>query len=582
MSAQRIAVIAAFLLVISLPFLVRPLASSGSGAITGMPQRAAPDRTLVIVTPHVEQIRNEFAEGFSRWHTRVFPGEGPVAIDWRVPGGTSDIIKQLTAEYEAAVKSAARAGDLATVVPAKEKTPAEVSPPAASMGTDLMLGGGSFEHGQLKRGVVVRIAGADGPRDVLVRLSEPAGFPKERLQGSPDSWFTANTIGNQNLYDPDQYWIGTALSGFGIVYNRLVLADLGLPEPRSFADLTDPAYRGLLALSDPRQSGSVTTTYESILNKEGWTGGWRILRDMSANARYFASASTRPPVDVAQGEAAAGLAIDFYGRSEGQALRAGSKSTESGPNPLLDRVGYVDPKGAVYIDADPVSVLRACPHPDLARRFVEFCLSDEGQSLWQMHATSTPAGKANPPGPDGLPLGPRINVLRRMPVRQAMYEPRYLDHFVDNVNPFQIAAKLPNRGWRSSIALMMGCFAADLPDELRAAWTALNRARAGSAPSETLAEMERAFYAFPTRDAVERITAARFPGTALPPNAALDFSDSVTDAGDPKLNPKGEDNCKRIISSWSDASLRARLKIAYTEFFRENYRRVVALANAIK
>jgi hypothetical protein len=198
-----------------------------------------------------------------------------------------------------------------------------------------------------------------------------------------------------------------------------------------------------------------------------------------------------------------------------------------------------------------------------------------------MHATTTPEGMNNPPGPDGKPLGPRVEVLRRMPVRQALYEPKYLDYFVDRVNPFQIAAKLPNRGWRSSIALMMGCFGADLPDELRAAWNALNRARSDPGPaSENLAEMEQAFYAFPTREAVERIMGEKFPGVTLPPNAALDFSDRVTDAGDPKLNPGGDDNCKRIISSWADASLRSRLKIVYTEFFRENYRRVVSLANS--
>src|SRR5204862_2887614 len=140
--------------------------------------------------------------------------------------------------------------------------------------------------------------------------------------------------------------------------------------------------------------------------------------------------------------------------------------------------------------------------------------------------------------------GPRLNALRRMPVRQSMYDPKYMEHFVDQVNPFQICAALPNRGWRSSISLMMGCFAADLPDELRGAWGSLTRARAELGhDSPVVKEMERAFYAFPTREAVERIIGNRFPRTPLPSGAALDFSDAVTDAGDPRLNPKGEDNC---------------------------------------
>src|SRR6185369_4088714 len=134
-----------------------------------------------------------------------------------------------------------------------------------------------------------------------------------------------------------------------------VLRELGLPEPRAFGDLTDFRYFNMLALADGRLSGSITTAYDSILNKEGWKNGWKMLREMSANARYFASAAPKPPIDVSQGEAAAGLAIDFYGRTQSQAVLA------PGQDPADSRVGYVDPKGATYIDADPVTILRGCP-----------------------------------------------------------------------------------------------------------------------------------------------------------------------------------------------------------------------------
>ncbi len=65
--------------------------------------------------------------------------------------------------------------------------------------------------------------------------------------------------------------------------------------------------------------------------------------------------STKPPIDVGQGECAIGLAIDFYGRGRGQAI------SEIGADPRAGRVGCVDPAGSVYVDADPVSVLRAGP-----------------------------------------------------------------------------------------------------------------------------------------------------------------------------------------------------------------------------
>ena len=44
---------------------------------------------MVIITPHTEQIRSELGRGFEAWHKRVY-GE-TVRVDWRSPGGTSEI-----------------------------------------------------------------------------------------------------------------------------------------------------------------------------------------------------------------------------------------------------------------------------------------------------------------------------------------------------------------------------------------------------------------------------------------------------------------------------------------------------------
>ena len=53
--------------------------------------------TLVVITPHVEQLREEFARGFDRWHVRTHGAH--VAIDWRTPGGTSDIMRLIVSRH---------------------------------------------------------------------------------------------------------------------------------------------------------------------------------------------------------------------------------------------------------------------------------------------------------------------------------------------------------------------------------------------------------------------------------------------------------------------------------------------------
>lgn len=523
MNLPRVLIFAALALILGVPFIMRPAAS------TGQPGRDIP--SLIIVTPHVQQIRREFAAGFSRWHERVHGS--PVAIDWRTPGGTTEILKQLESQYTAALKGGRyeQHGDM--------KRP-EFFMKAGTIGFDAVFGGGTYDHGRLKTGVKASIQGPEGkPVDVQCPMSIPAGFETAQLE----SWFGKNLIGTQPLYDPDQYWTGVALSAFGIVYNRDVVKQLGLPEPRTFDDLTDARYGGWIALADPRQSGSIATSLDSILSNAGWEHGWRILREMCANTRYFTNASTKPPIDVSAGEAAAGLAIDFYGRGQSQAVAL------PGETPQTSRVGYVDPVGSVYIDADPVSILRGGPHPELAKRFIEFCLTEEGQALWQFHARDSAAGRDNPVGADGDRMGPREYELRRAPIRRVMYQ-EYLRYFVDQSDPFSLASEVAPKGWRSAIGVMMGAFSIDIADEQRSAWRALNRARQDPAfPKNTLAEMERLFYAWPE--------------TRMPDGTVLPFT---------------AENCKAIMAAWKKPGMMPETKIAYTRFFSSNYSKIVELS----
>jgi ABC-type Fe3+ transport system substrate-binding protein len=482
---------------------------------------------VIVYTPHVPQIREEFGRAFETWHRREF--NAPAVIDWRTPGGTTEIRRALEAEFSAAI--ARGAVDFSTTPP---------SLPPGSITVDVMLGGGSYEHDLLKRGVIA--AGPDGAR-VQVPISTPAGLDQSEL----DALLGENAIGAGLLYDKDQYWIGTALSSFGIVSNSLVLTELGVDAPQRFADLGDPRLVGLVALADPRQSGSVTTTLDAILGAYGWDEGWRLLRAIGGNARYFTNAATKPPADVSQGDAAAGLAIDFYGRGQAQTAGAG-------------RVEYIDPAGETYIDADPVSIIRGGPNPELARRLVRFMLTEEAQLLWQLPPTHTPAGRENPVNAvSGQAFGPASHALRRMPVRRDLYA-RFGGAFVDRIAPFDVASRIANPGWRTGVEVMLGCSSIDTAQECRAAWGAIARAKADPAfPADALFAMEEAFFAFP--------------------DTPVDAEGTFTDAPSPaRVLPWVKDNFRDIRNSWRPPGAQQRAEIAYTRFFKAQYRRVLELA----
>jgi len=676
MNAAKGSVVLAFVLILALPLIVRWAAPAAGGGGEAAQGRGGDVRRLIVVTPHIEQIRDEFSAGFTRWNARTYPNDPPVVIDWRVPGGTTEILRLLQAVYQAQLKR-----EIADIT---ESRPADLAAqtidvaamfPKGSIDFDVMFGGGSYDHTRLKdtrnvnlrvrpfpaggvreirltppkegldptrldalrevftdvqigdstlklhvptgalaaqgqdaHDVLERLAASKEPitckaelknveRDVGVTMSVPAGFSAEQIQ----TWFGAeNVIGPGQLYQDDrkktgspddqQHWLGAALSGFGIVYNRELLREAGIPEPRSFEDICDFRYFRAVAMTDPRQSGSVATLFDSILNQavfeqvgavkrsiterkldpaadkaaidaelaaatsRGFELGWRTLREMCANAHSFASASTYPPMAVSQGEALAGVCIDFYGRGQAQAVLAPGEAPASG------RVGYIDPPGRVFVDADPISILRGGPDPELARRFVEYCMSPEGQALWQFPPTSQPAGKSNPPVKDGAGaqelMGPRISALRRMPARPDMYKEPYKAHFVDDVDPFALASRAPSQRWRDGMITMMGCMGVDNADLLREAWRALHAARGDSTfDPAVLAEMESLFYAMPTHDVVGKDGSRR----------SLVFSASTYKEISADTN------------SWRDPVKAAEAKIRYSGFFRENYKRVIEL-----
>jgi len=610
---------------------------------------------IIIITPHVRQISEEFTTAFASWHRREYGTDAE--IDWRGPFGTSEIIKLLQAQYTASLKRQVEA--LGRSNPESLLDPSltfDAQFSEGEIGFDLAFGGGSFDHSRLKaretaqitvpvissaspeagvREVSMTIADKLDPaglasgsvlefradvsiagrppvrlrvpldavegrssavaaalsqtppvslrvettmlvRDFGVPMSTPAGLSTDELAPLGDG-----VIGADRLYDPDQYWIGTALSAFGIVYSRDLFKELGVPEPTSFRDLADPRLAGMVALADPRQSGSLTTAIDMILSSHvwrvatingwsnlladravieralaaghaddvdaAWAESWRIMRRITANARYYAASSTKPPIDVSQGEAAAGLAIDFYGKSQAQAV------LRPGDAPASGRVGYIDPLGETNYDADPISLLRGAPNPELARRFIRFCLTREAQALWQFPATQRLPGVGGVSGSGGDGLGPRQHELRRLPIRTDMYGPADFKRFIDQVKPFERAPKAKPVGWRDAILVMLPAFSVDVIDDQRAAWKAIRSAQADVAfPRETLHEMFVAFDAFPE--------------TTLKDGRTLRFT--------PQDFPA-------LARAWKDAKGQGRLKsdftLPYAAFFRDQYREIVRL-----
>src|SRR5438093_10002431 len=99
-----------------------------------------------------------------------------------------------------------------------------------------------------------------------------AAYPAPRLGGVPlydpgdphvDSPRPSNGL---RLANPPT-WFGSALSTFGIIFNKDVVRHLGVPEPTTWRDLADRRYRMWLALADPTRSSSAKTAFMVMVER---------------------------------------------------------------------------------------------------------------------------------------------------------------------------------------------------------------------------------------------------------------------------------------------------------------------------
>src|SRR6185295_1186321 len=138
--------------------------------------------------------------------------------------------------------------------------------------------------------------------------AKPIQLAKEKLAAIPPE------LNGQPLYSPDGSWYGTALGGFGILYNKAACKARNLPEPATWADLAKPQYRGWVAAADPAFSGSTSECLVLVLLKHGWNEGWGIVTGILANCNGLSPSSAQIGPNVLAGIAVAGLQVEFVAR----------------------------------------------------------------------------------------------------------------------------------------------------------------------------------------------------------------------------------------------------------------------------
>lgn len=111
-------------------------------------------------------------------------------------------------------------------------------------------------------------------------------------------------------------WVTWERQAGGIIVNTAILDKYGLEAPRTYEDLLKPEYKGLIAMPDPKSSGTGYFFYKNWVNLWGEDRALEYVDKLYGNLKQLTESGSGPIKLLRQGEIAIGLALTFQAVSE--------------------------------------------------------------------------------------------------------------------------------------------------------------------------------------------------------------------------------------------------------------------------
>lgn len=200
------------------------------------------------------------------------------------------------------------------------------------------------------------------------------------------------------MRDREWYWTGISSRARVLIYNRNLVPEKDVP--RSVFQLTDPKWKGKIGIAGTRERTTLSWVSAMVASKGAeFTRGY--LTRLVANGLKILPDNADVWQGVGRGEFALGLT--------------------NSPNFFLARKADY-PVGVVYPDQEDgglgtllnlnaIALVRGAPNQDVAKRFIDFVLSPEGQRLLVEGAYEIPLK------PDIIDLSP-LTGFRTIPVTE--------------------------------------------------------------------------------------------------------------------------------------------------------------------
>jgi iron(III) transport system substrate-binding protein len=176
--------------------------------------------------------------------------------------------------------------------------------------------------------------------------------------------------------------VGIYSGALGFGYNEKLLKSKGLPEPKCWADLINPAYKDEIQVADPNSSGTAYNLLATIVQIMGEEKGFAYLKALHKNVNQYTKAGAAPAQAVNLGETTIGITFmhDMIAAAQ--------------DNPEIKTVAPCEGTG---YEIGSMSLIKGAHNFDNAKKFYEWALTPSAQELAaQNKSYQTPSNKKTP------------------------------------------------------------------------------------------------------------------------------------------------------------------------------------------
>ena len=191
--------------------------------------------------------------------------------------------------------------------------------------------------------------------------------------------------------EKDHRWTSSNAHVMIIMYNKSLLKES--EKPVKWSDLFAPRFRGKVVMANPQKSGSAYAQVYGLYKLYGWDG----LNRLIDNAKILDSSSLIYK-GVAAGEYPLGITMEYAAY---RYLAGGSQD-----------VGIIYPADGAFVAPEGAAIVKGCPHPAEAKRFVDYLLSKATEEKIFRNFYRRPA-RSDTASIEGLPQLSEITVLNQ-------------------------------------------------------------------------------------------------------------------------------------------------------------------------